>query len=280
VLARAYIETYLHAPWLPAAAERGESAQAPDELRDILAATPMEERASPLATSLALARLMRELDRRSSDAYVAMAQAHGKLAALLRRRAATEEVKSARQERNAQAAEVVKAWQDFDRALMALPGVRTTPDTLAVFRLDDAAYTRAAWYVQSPNADQSAPLLEELKGSPERIALRIKLAPPRVTWSRRFKTLIDGPARGVLEFQESERFKIRETRAWQLEEGLASGDPVSLGRAALAAARLGLYSEVPGVAERTPLARTLVPEKPGEQGELADALRLRGVRLL
>lgn len=279
VLARAYIETYLHAPWLPAAAERGESAQAPDELRDILSATPMEERASPLATPLALARLMRDLDRRSSDGYVAMVSAQARLAALLRRRAPAGEVKAARQQRNALASQVVKAWQDFDRALMALPGLHTMPDALAVFRLDDAPYTRAAWYVQSPSTDQPAPLLEDLKGGSERIALRIKLAPPRVTWSRRFKTLIDGPARGVLEFQESERFKLREAYAWQLEEGLSSGDKVSMGRAALAAARLGIYIEAPGHPERTPLARTLVPEV-GDVGELAEALRLRGVRLL
>ena len=279
VLARAYIETYLQAPWLPAAAERGESAHGPDELRDILAATPMEDRGSPLATSLALSRLMRALDERSSDAYVAMAQAQARLAALVRGRASADEVKAVRNRRNALAAEVVAAFADFDRALMALPGVRTAPDTLAIFRVDDAVYTRAAWYVQNPAADEPAPLLEELKGGPEKVALRIKLAPPRVTWARRFKTLMDGPARGVLEFQEADRFKIREARARELEVGL-SGDAAAVARAALAAARLGLYHEPPGAPERTPLARTLSPEKPGEDSDLSRALLDRGVRLL
>jgi hypothetical protein len=283
VLARAYIETYLQTPWLPPGqAERGESAHGPDELRDILAATPMEDRGSPLASALALARLMRTVDQRSSDAYVRMAQAQARLAALLRRRGPAAEVDAARQERNARAGEVVAAFEEFDRDLMSLPGVRTAPDTLAIFRLDDVPYTRAAWYLHNQSADQPAPLLDELKGSNDKIALRLEMAPPRVTWSRRFKTLIDGPARGVLEFQEAERFKIREERARDLEVGLSAGDPAALARAALAAARLGLYHESPGAPERTPLARELAPEKPAaaEGDELAQALRDRGVRLL
>jgi hypothetical protein len=159
---------------------------------------------------------------------------------------------------------------------MALPGVRSAPDTLAIFRLDDAPYTRAAWYGQKPEADGPAPLLEELKGSNDAIALRIKLAPPRVTWSRRFKSLIDGPARGVLEFQEAERFKIREQRARDLEVGLATADRASLARAALAAARLGLYHT--GTPERAALGRELAPTPVPE--DLAQALRDRGARLL
>jgi hypothetical protein len=282
VLARAYIETYLQAPWLPAAgAERGESAHGPDELRDILAATPMEDRGSPLATPLALSRLMRALDQRSSDAYVAMVQEQAKLAELLRRRAPAAEVKQARERRNARAAEVVAAFEDFDRALMAVPGVRSLPDALAIFRLDDTPYTRAAWYVQNPKADAPAPLLEELKGTNESIALRIKLAPPRVTWSRRFQMLIDGPARGVLEFQESERFKIREQRARDLEVGMSAGDADSMARAALAAARLGLYYDAPGAPERAPLGRVLAPAQASTaSSDLARALFERGVRLL
>jgi hypothetical protein len=282
VLARAYIETYLQAPWLPATgAERGESAHGPDELRDILAATPMEDRGSPLAIPLALARLMRALDQRSSDAYVAMVQAQASLAELLRRQARAPEVKQARDQRNARAAEVVAAFEDFDRDLMSVPGVRSLPDALAIFRLDDVPYTRAAWYVRNPQADAPAPLLEELKGTNENIALRIKLSPPRVTWSRRFKTLIDGPARGVLEFQESERFKVREQRARDLEVGVSTGDADALARAALAAARLGLYYEAPGAPERTPLGRVLAPaQASAADSELARALRDRGVRLL
>jgi hypothetical protein len=283
VLARAYIETYLQAPWVPPAGieERGESAHGTDELRDILAATPMEDRGSPLATPLALSRLMRTLDERSSDAYVAMIEDQAKLAALLRERAPVAEAKAARERRNARAAEVVAAFEDFDRELMSLPGVRSVPDTLAIFRLDDVPYTRAAWYLRNKGADTPAPLLEELKGSNENIALRIKLAPPRVTWSRRFKALIDGPARGVLEFQEAERFKIREQRARALEVGMSAGDRASLNDAAVAAARLGLYFEPPGAPERTPLGRVLAPEQAtAAESDLARALRDRGVRLL
>jgi hypothetical protein len=159
--------------------------------------------------------------------------------------------------------------------------VRSLPDALAIFRLDDVPYTRAAWYVRNPQADAPAPLLEELKGTNENIALRIKLSPPRVTWSRRFKTLIDGPARGVLEFQESERFKVREQRARDLEVGVSTGDADALARAALAAARLGLYYEAPGAPERTPLGRVLAPaQASAADSELARALRDRGVRLL
>jgi len=282
VLARAYIETYLQAPWLPAGGgERGESAHGTDELRDILAATPMEDRGSPLATPLQLSRLMRALDERSSDAYVAMIQEQARLAALLRERAPAADVKAARERRNARAAEVVAAFEDFDRDLMSLPGVRSVPDTLAIFRLDDVPYTRAAWYVRNKNADAPAPLLEDLKGSNDNIALRIKLAPPRVTWSRRFKALIDGPARGLLEFQEAERFKIREERARDLEVGMSTGDRASLDRAAVAAARLGLYFEAPDAPERTPLGPVLAPEQAkAAESELSRALRDRGVRLL
>jgi hypothetical protein len=189
-------------------------------------------------------------------------------------------VKALRKQRNALAGEVVTAFEAFDRDLMSIPGVRSAPDTLAIFRLDDATYTRAAWYVQNPQANEPAPLLEDLKGSNASIALRIKLAPPRVTWSRRFKNLIDGPARGVLEYQEAERFRIREERARDLEKGMSDGDPASLARAALAAARLGLYYQAPNNPERTPLGQVLVPEPAADQRDLVQALRDRGVRLL
>jgi hypothetical protein len=94
-----------------------------------------------------------------------MVQEQARLAGCVRAGAPRREVKRPREQRNARAAQVLAAFEDFDRALMALPGVRTPPDTLAIFRLDDAPYTRAAWYAQRPQRDEPAPLLEDLKGS-------------------------------------------------------------------------------------------------------------------
>jgi len=302
-LARAYVETFLQAPYVDPQAGLGRDVEGPRELRAVLATAVPAGADHPLAARLTLLRLMRTVDARTSTAYATMAQQHAKLVAH------GDPAGTARAARNAAAKEVVTAWADFDRALAAAPELGRDPAVLEVFRLNDTTYTRAKWFVDHPQANQGAPLLGERpvappapakgkekdkdKGEPpapqltdEQLATRMSLAPPRVVWARRYRSLSAGSARQVLELQESERFARRERAAAALEQALIEAEKATKAdreawqaAAALVAARMGLYvgGDKPGQ-ERHPLARDIVKEGGGEA--LEQALGARGVRLI
>jgi len=110
-------------------------------------------------------------------------------------------------------------------------------------------------------------------------------------FARRYRALMDGPFRALLELQEADRFAANEKAARELECALADApDPRAPNPgAALPAARLGLY--VGGAATGSPrqaLARALAPAKPSAPSTPSDpraellesAIRARGVRLL
>jgi hypothetical protein len=323
-LARAYLETFLSAPYLDTDAGLGRDAATLQEMRELLEVAGPDESNNPLAISLLVARRMRAVDAASSDAYVAMAQKHAALVELARVKGAAGAIAKLRAQRNAEADKVVAAWISFDSQLADTPGLAGNPAVLAIFRLDDALYTRAKWFSDNPGTDKLAPLLApeppsaskaaasagKSKASPKTAngslppEARLKLAPPRVAWARRYRALIAGPARQLLELQEADRFAAYERAAQAFESALiaaaqAGGSPQP---AALAAAALGLYVDPTPAGDRIPFARALVPagtgqmvagqavagqktggQTVGDQGgaaQLSEALRARGVRLL
>jgi hypothetical protein len=291
-LARAYVQDFLNAPYFDAETPLGQDAESSDDLRAVLTAVEVEDTGSPLATTVALDELMRTLDRASSQAYVEMLQAHA--AALRAGGAAAGD--EARRLRTAKARQVVAAWDAFDRAVEGVPGLAGTAAVLAVFRLNDAPYSRAKWFALQPDTADVAPLL----GSGDRRLppeLRVRLAPPRIAWSARYGSLL-GRTRDLLEFQESARWKRleRETQAFDralvalLVAGPGADQPQLSRRAALEAARLGLYVDGPSGGARVPYAVVLVGDLDAaraaasgvaraELDGVADALALRAPTL-
>lgn len=319
-LARAYIETFLRTPYIDGDAGYGRDAETLQDLRAALENAPPDDDDHPLATNLKLLRLMQEVNADSTAAYLRMVEGHARLTKLARAGAPAADRQQARDERTRYAQKVVEAWTRFDSKLADTPEFAANPAVLGVFRLDDALFSRAQWFVKYPNTDEIAPLLapeaeapakaegparldqlakakEKPAEKPPELKVRIALAPPRVVWARRYRSLIDGPARLILELQEAERFRVREREARDFELALAAAeaDPGKKAGAALAAAKLGFYVGDPE--ERRPYAREIVPaleSKVGgaralhvdEKGQGADekalteALLARGVRLL
>ena len=58
-----------------------------------------------------------------------------------------------------QAYKVVNAWRDFDNTLRDNYWLANSTTALAAFRLNDAMYTRAAWFVFNPDSYELAPTL-------------------------------------------------------------------------------------------------------------------------
>jgi hypothetical protein len=291
-LARAYVDTFLETPYEDGEAGVGRDATSAAELRDVLAASARDRVTTPLDTTLEVARLIRRLDRESSRAYVAMVRAHARLSARPGQRAAL------LAERNQHARAVVAAWTTFDAALSALG---EDPAVLAAFRLNDAVLTRALWFVVQPQELRLAPTLAELTAE-NQATLKVRMAPARVGWARRYRELLHGPARDLAEFHEAERFRAWEVWTQEFEEAMVAheralatrqGEAAARWRAVVAAAALGLYVETAPDGTRAPLAQELAgdlrasPRPPTAQDRaaglpatLAEALRRRGPRLL
>lgn len=278
-LAREYVEAFLVAP---VASRPGPAVESLAGLRAALSSAPADDGAHPLSAVVALARLMRTVDMKTTVAYVAMARQHAALVRLLGARASSAEIRAAREARTAEARKVLDAWATFDRALLETGGLRGNAAVLAVFRLNDALFSRAKWFADDPGTNVEAPLLAEIRpaGKEDAATVRFRLAPPRVAWARRYSALVNGPARELIELQEAERFSQNEETARAFERALVGGD---MQAAALAAARLGLFVDgASATAERVPFARVLLPTTGGDSigEELAASLNARGVRLL
>jgi hypothetical protein len=337
-LARAYIETFVDAPYIDDNAGLGRDSYALDDLRAVLDYAATEDSAHPLAKRIQIVRLMRIVDGASSTAYAEMIQAHalviaeGRVAAAKAKgaaaeaqgaaakgkgaaakgKAATREKDPLKEQRLEAAKRVLTAWRNFDEAL-ADPELARDPSVLLVFRLNDAQFVRAKWFVDNPDTNELAPLLvaapKQLEdtaaaepadrpatqvntsANPPRSARpedRIMMLSPRLVWARRYRTLIDGPARALFELQEANRFAALEAAAFAFEREIvracvASGtnatatprtcqwDPRELPRAAEAAAALGLYvSDSKVQSPRSALARKLLHARP-ERGTPAAA---------
>jgi hypothetical protein len=329
-LARAYIETFVDAPYIDEKAGLGRDSYALDDLRAVLDYAATEDSAHPLAKRIRIVRLMRIVDAASSTAYADMVEAHalviaeGRVAAAkgqgaaaegqgaaakgkgaaAKGKAATHEKDPLKEQRLEAANRVLTAWRAFDEAL-ADPELARDPSILLVFRLNDAQFVRARWFVEHPDTDKLAPLLVavpkdledktaaepadrpatqvDTSANPPRSAKpedRLMMLSPRLVWARRYRTLIDGPARALFELQEANRFAALEAAAFTFEREIvracvASGtnatatprtcqwDPRELPRAAEAAAALGLYVSDPKVqSPRSALARKLLRARP------------------
>jgi hypothetical protein len=293
-LARAYIETFVDAPYTDSDVGLGRESYAFDDLKAVLDYAPALDPAHPLAARIQILRLMRTVDAQSSTAYADTIEAHVEVLAAIRRHAPPRELADARDKRSNAAKRVLEAWRAFDTAIAAAADLSRDPSVLLVFRLNDAQYARAKWFVDHQTTDALAPFLVAAATPPAKLprtanaADRLEMAPPRIVWARRYQLLIDGPARQVFELQESNRFATLESAAYAFEQAMIDldtalatpGAAAARSRAAQAAAALGLYvSDPKAPTPRMPFAkaRKLVPEN---DKDVEQALLGRGIRLL
>jgi hypothetical protein len=300
-LARHYIRAFLHAPYLAPDTPYGRDTESLLDLR-VLAALPMETHAGfPLESVLVLDRLMGKLDREVTPAYLDMLHAQADVLRLLpqsasprRGRAQTAPIPEspdllrARQGRNQAAARVLAAWRQFENGLDDVPGLSGKSAVLAIFRLNDATYSRAAWFVEQPQQNGLAPLLADISD----LSLKAKLAPPRIAWEKRYGALIARELHTVAELQEANRFSSFEKENRDFEQAFIAQLVAAPGQAqdtqrrmaAVLAAKLGLYINDPHQHGRIPVAATLTSKAdevdPVAAQTLADAMQTRGMRTL
>jgi hypothetical protein len=292
-LARAYVEVYLDAP---SSLDRGWSRDhaTREEMRDALARAAPIAAGSPFAAAAELATQMRRLVHRQNAHYLALVEAHVLAVAESQRRPGGAELRAALACRSAEAAAIVTAWREFDAALLRLP------DRLALhaFHLNDAILTRASAFAAAPEALSIPVRLEEIPARPETRELRLTLAPARVAWVRRYRALLAGPLRPIVEFEETERFRTWERWAVEFEQAslaraLAASETVRVDatwRLALAASALALYVDSDG--RRLPYARRVsegvsstpppafLRRTPDAPRSLEELLQRRGPRLI
>ena len=299
-LARAYIKTFVDAPYTDADVGLGRDSYAFDDLKAVLDYAPALDPAHPLAARIQILRLMRTVDAQSSTAYAETIEAHVDLLAAIRRHAPPGELADARNKRTKAATRVLDAWKTFDDAIAAARDLSRDPSVLLVFRLNDAQYARAKWFVDDPQTDAVAPFLLAAATPPAKLPRaantteRLQLAPPRIVWARRYQLLIEGPARQMFELQESNRFATLESAAYAFEQArielgpttdgmcIAGSDKViaACSKTAQAAAALGLYvSDPKAPTPRMPFAtaRKLAPKN---DKDVEQAMLGRGIRLL
>jgi hypothetical protein len=300
-LARHYIRAFLHAPYMAPDTPYGRDTESLLDLR-VLAAMPMETHAGfPLESVLVLDRLMGKLDREVTPAYLDMLNAHAEVVRLAppsapQRRGRAQpapipespDLLRARMGRMKAATRVLLAWRQFENGLEDVPGLSGKSAVLAIFRLNDATYTRAAWFVEQPEQNSLAPLLADISD----LSLKTKLAPPRIGWEKRYGALITRELHTVAELQEANRFSTFEEENRNFEQAyvaqlLAAPGPAQDTQrrlAAVQAAKLGLYINAPNQHDRIPVAATLTSKNdamdPAAAETLADAMQTRGMRTL
>jgi hypothetical protein len=259
----------------------------------------------PLESVLVLDRLMGKLDRELTPAYLDMLNAHAEVLRLLptpsappprsRRHAHIAPAPAdapallqARQQRTQAASHVLAAWRQFESGLDDVPGLTGKSAVLAIFRLNDATYTRAAWFVEQPQENALAPLLAKVTDLP----LKTKLAPPRIGWEKQYGALVARELHTVAELQEANRFAAFEKQNLAFEQAyvaqlLAAPGPekdTQRRTSAVLAAQLGLYINAPDQRGRIPVASTLTTKDdtmdPATAQALAEAMQTRGLRTL
>jgi len=298
-LARHYIRAFMHTPYLAPGSPYGRDAESMQDLRVLASAPLAEDEAFPLAPVLAFDDLVLRLDRELVPVYLDMLRAHAEVVRLARGRPAAKprtatmttappDLADARRRRGELAARVLAVWRRLDEGLDSIPGLSGKSAVLAVFRLNDASYTRAAWFIEQPDTNELAPLLAEIGD----VALRAKLAPPRIAWEKRYGRLIATELHGVAELQEANRFAAFERQSRDFEQayvGLIVAPPGperdTLRRnAAVLSAKLALYVSDPSARARRPVAASLTTEADRRDAvtdaALAEALQTRGMRTL
>lgn len=297
-LARHYIRAFLRAPYIAPGTPYGRDSEAVQDLR-VLASAPIDDNgAFPLIPVITLDRLMARLDREVTAAYLDMLRAHADVVRLTAAEPAprrgsyapseTPALIEARRLRGVAAGRVVDAWTAFDQTIDGVPGLSGRSAILAVFRMNDASYARAMWFLERPKDVDIAPLLSDITD----LTLKAKMAPPRIGWEKRYGGLIARELHAVAELQEANRFKEFETATRDFERafvGMLVSTPGAQRdeqrrTAALLAAKLSLFINAPDHKGRIPFASTLVsPEDkrdPKVAGALTAAMNLRGLRTL
>jgi hypothetical protein len=297
-LARHYIRAFLRAPYLAPDTPYGRDAESLQDLRLLAAAPVVRDAGFPLAPMLALDRLMARLDRELVPAYLEMLEAHAQVVRLAPPRRSGRGSRGeaggppalveARKQRSQAAQRVLSAWRTFDQGIDDIPGLAGQSAILAIFRLNDATRTRAAWFVERPQSQELAPLLAEIAD----LDLKQRLAPPRIDWERRYGALIAPELHAVAELEEANRFTELEklTRDFELayvaQRAADAGPEQSAQRrkAALFAAQLGLYVNEPTNRARVSVAATLAATTStmddSDKQALAEAMQARGMRTL
>jgi len=305
-LARHYIRAFLHAPYLEPGTPYGRDAESLKDLR-VLGATPVEKDSGfPLASVIDLDRLMGKLDRDLTPAYLEMLQAHAEVLQHLSppqqhrhgrakepstteasEAAESTTLMQARQRRTLAATQVLTVWRQFEDGIEGIPGLTGKSAVLAIFRLNDATYSRAAWFVEQPRQNDLAPVLADVP-SP---TLRAKLAPPRIGWEKRYGALITRELHTVAELQEASRFTAFEKENLEFEQAYVgqlvspTGPTADSKRrsAAILAAKLGLYISDPNQMRRSVAESLTTPadaQDPATAQALANAMQTRGLRTL
>lgn len=299
-LARHYIRMFLHAPYLAPGTPYGRDRESLTDLRALAALPVAGADGFPLAPVVALDAAMAGVDAAVGAAYLDMVAAQAEVEAAVRRQRDLEAGRltvvnvtlahlptlepaqaaaAARARRNEAARRVVAAWSVFDDALGQIAGLDGSTTALAVFRLDDATYSRAAWFLAHPDASEPAPLVSELTDPRDRAALQ----PPRVRWERRYARVLAADVHGVAAFQEAARFQsfertCRDFERLRIRYELEPQPQDALGVDELAA-RLGLYVEsASGL--RTPYTVSSDERDCARFASLCRLLERRGLRFL
>jgi hypothetical protein len=300
-MARILVEAYRHAP--VASVDDSPELQSTDGFDAVLAVPVALPAGSPFEGADTLFHLMRQLDEATQTAFVAMIEAQVRVSGP--EAAANPGVlTAAKKERNANAQLVVDAWQTFDEALRESPALANSPLVLSVFRLNDVLLSHALWFTTNEATTEWPKKFSDLNGDGDK-ARKLALAPARTVWARRYATLLQGPARELIELQEADRFEAMETDTLAFERAMATlggattEAPVTTKKAkravravasappadavhrrlaaADAAAALGLYQRPANARERTPLALTLIGDLEGlEQKARDEATQVKG----
>jgi hypothetical protein len=109
---------------------------------------------------------------------------------------------------------IIKAWGDLDDKLDEHHSMTDTSTTFAVFRLNDAMYTRARAYLDSQSTEIPGAL--NVVNYPND-GQRARMLPPRTVWADRYLSNLDTTMHHVISFQEAERFRTNEQAAIQFE---------------------------------------------------------------
>lgn len=256
-LARNYIAAFVADPYTP----RDASGPSIDELKQAIAVAPRAGETAQFDRVIELDRMIRDLDRASTAAYLEMLAAHAELRAALSHAGRGPEpvaARAARAARTTAANHLIEAWAAFDRSLEAAPGLASDAIVLAVFTLDDAVLTHARYWAAVPSANGLAPSLTDPAAAKALSQLlRARIAPLRVAWEKRYAPLLGPSAREIVSYQETTRFEGFEQRAAAFEAAYIEflvaahgGEPAGrlLDLATTAATRasgMGLYRDTP-----------------------------------
>jgi hypothetical protein len=120
-------------------------------------------------------------------------------------------------DRLARAREVIEAWRSFDEQLESSPWLAGSATALAAFETNDAMLSRALYYEAAPDAaEQVAPLIGQVADD----KVRVRIAPLRVAWERRYTASFGGASVQLLRFEEAERFRQLELATRDLDRAL------------------------------------------------------------